>query len=393
MSEWWLNALFDTYDKGKQKVEDFGVTATQAITHVYGITKDAWSEIIEKQRFNEYLDSFELNKLGSEIPRSSKVAFSENGNEGKIFSVLVGILSNRALKIGAGITAAGILLYGVGKFAIPTLPAHLETDKEVLLIIGDMSDPITRSLVYDLYRRGFILFICSTKEGNDTQLEEEYEQIPSPWDKEDGLIHITSLKASLTRFSKYLEQENKHLRGIVVIPNVSYYTSGIFTNISSDQLRTELAVNFVNIWGILSRLIPQFNTAYKDKLQVIVCNPSLSKNLNVPYHSLEGLVSSLMDSLYQIMKNECSYLADVYQCHLGILNVAANASNYKYLTISGSHTMNSLCTPIYELLLSNDYIWFRFKRWLQGSTLYCGKGSIITNWLKTWTPVWILELI
>ncbi|AET38447.1 Ysc83p Ecym_2748 [Eremothecium cymbalariae DBVPG len=393
MSDWWLNACFDAYDKARQTIEEVGVSAAESASYVYAFTKDAWKEIAIKGNKGNGEGVMDVDRVIRELSGTAAPDAFERYH-GFVFEKVVGISQNRVVRFGLGVTALGVLLFAVNKFVIPELGTHIENDREVVLVVGEMSDPITRSLVYDLYRRGFIVFICTTKQNKHQGLEEEeYEKVPSPWDKEDGLFHITSSTECLSQFMEFLQQENKHLRGILVVPNVCFYTSGIFTNITSAQLSDEFGVNFVNIWRVITNLLPQFNNAYRDKLQVIIFNPSLSKNLNIQYHSLEFLISSMMETLYNVMKNECGHLADVYQCHLGILNVAGNASNYKYLTINGEHITTSLCEPIYELLISKGHIWFRFKRWVLGSVLYCGKGSRIACWFKNLAPVWLLELL
>ncbi|AEY96972.1 FAEL018Cp [Eremothecium gossypii FDAG1] len=383
MAERWINACFEAYDTTIRHAEDVGAQAVQSARAVYNVACETVSEI--------------ARRAGTEERGVAVLAEKPAGGVGAarehILAAVVGLAGRPRVRAAAAAAAAGLLVYVAGRALVPAVAARVVGERETVLVLGEMTDPITRALVYDLHRRGFCVFVCSTSEKRDRQLEDEYEKVPSPWDQEGGVCHMAATPEAVARLTEFLQREERRLRGVLVVPSSCFFTSGMFTNIPEGQVRSELQENLVNTWAVVTRLLPQFDSASRDKLQVVVFNPSLSQKLNLQYHSLELLMSSTMESLYRILANECGYLADVYQCHLGILNIAGNASNYKYLTINGSHITKALCEPIYELLLSRDNMWVRFKRWLQGPVLYCGKGSRLACWLRSYAPLWLLEFI
>lgn len=393
MQELWLDTCFDAFDKGRQTLDLVLLTTTESVGYIYKVTRDVWNEALRIQNINEYLEQFHLGKIIKNIGGGKKVVAADYSKHGSVFDRLTGVFSGRVFKVGVHLTALSLLVYATSKYCIKKLPKQIKGNKEVILVIGDMSDAISRSVVYELNSKGFIVFVCAAKDSEEKCIGGEYEKIPDPWDKEDGVFHIGSSKSSLSCFIEYLKNDTRHLRGIIIIPNVSFYSSGSYLNVSVKYVNSEFNSNFLNIWDILVKVLPEFMEDCRDKLQIIVVNPSLCKNLNIPYHCLETTVSFMMENFYRLLKNESSHFANVYQCHLGVLSVAGNTSNYKYLNIDGSSILTSLCNPIYELLICNNYIWYRFKRWLMGSVIFCGKGALRAYFLRSWTPIWFLELL
>lgn len=275
-----------------------------------------------------------------------------------------------------GISAASILLWKLSSYAIPTLPKHLPNDDQVVLLLGDMRDPITRQEVLDLYRRNFVVFVCSLKEHSDIEDNDD-----------DGLFHITPSPKDLSLFIKFLQDENKQLASILVMPNSSYYPSGSFANLSASQLEQEIKENFLSYWKVLCKVLPHF--AYK--VQVILFNPSLSKHFFIPHHSVEILISHLISGLDEILRAEYSRNVDLYTVHMGIVNIAGNPSNYKYLSCPGSKINTALLTPIFKLIMTPKYTRLRLLRFFSGNILFCGKGSRLGYYFGRLLPQWVLK--
>lgn len=359
MSDRLLDQCFSIFDKTTNLID-------QTNRIMYGA-----AEIITKQ-FNRW------------IPKSEKETKLET-----VTSTTGTFLRNIQIyyRFGIGIALTGLLTWLINRYLIPTLPTHLPRDKndQVVLVLGDMQDPITRMQVNDLYRRRFTVFVCAPRLTDGDSKDDQNE-----FDQDDGLFYISHTPRRLAQFVKFLSIKNRSLRAILVIPNTSYYPSGIFSNISSSQLQSEIQGNFISFWKILTKLLPHFIEI--NQLQVIIFNPSLSKNLRLPHHSIELVISTLADALYELLRVDYGSNLDIYQCHLGILNIAGNASNYKYLSIKGIRASRSLCKPVYQLIISSEHKWLRIMRYISGPVLCCGKGSTLSYYLGAWTPIWLLKI-
>lgn len=293
--------------------------------------------------------------------------------------------------VGLGVSSTGFLLYSASRHLLTTLPTHLEDDNQVLFVLGDIRDPVVRNQVNELYRRRFIVFVCKRKLKYGTGEPEDDFTIDDLTSDDGGIYFIDSDGPGLASFVQYMnDHPQKQLRSILFMPNVSYYPSG--SNLSSSLVQTEIQDNVLNSYAVLEKLLPHFaGNAFK-KLQLIFFNPSLSKNLNLKHHSIELLVSGLISTFYETMRVENSHQCDVYMCHIGILGIGGNASTYKYLSVKGSNISKSLCEPVYRLIISRDYFWFRLQRWFSGNILYCGKGSTLTSWFGFCCPLWLLDM-
>lgn len=273
----------------------------------------------------------------------------------------------------AGLGAAGFLLFKLGCKIIPEAPAHLKQgDKRCVLLFGQTRDPITRQIVMDLYRRGFVLFVCS-----------EHGAVQND---DDGLFHIKH--EDLHNVVKYLQEENSTLSSILIVPNSAYYPSGAITTLSSTVVQTELEQNVFTHMRALLKLLPHLNC----KLQILMFTPSLPQHFGIPHHSAEYFVSGLMRSFYYAIKNEYPRVS-TYLCHLGILKIAGSPSNFKYLSLNGSNMNSSLLTPLYRLIISSSSWWLRLREAFSGSQRFFGKGSWIGYYLGRWLPPSVLKLL
>ncbi|CCF55534.1 hypothetical protein KAFR_0A00960 [Kazachstania africana CBS 2517] len=275
-------------------------------------------------------------------------------------------------------------LYGLGTSAtvlvlfwkLASIPSRLPQNESLcVLILGDMSDPIVRSQVMDLYARRFTVFICS----------ENAEKFKKYKDETDFLIPIdASSSTDLQKFIDYLNSSslpNGRLASILFMPNLSYQPSG---ELSMEALQYEIKSNILISYNTLIKLLPHLLTTSRNKTQLILFNPSLSYNLQMSNHPTELFISGFVSSIYHSLQKYDSL--NVMMIHLGLFQIQGQLSNYKYLKWSGSSIQSGLHSPVYKIIMSANgtpvqklLLWFRtlFGR---HPVFFLGRLSFISTW-------------
>ncbi|AQZ11046.1 YSC83 (YHR017W) [Zygosaccharomyces parabailii] len=332
------------YNKSSRVVSSVKDVVMDTVTHIGG---DSQAESALTDRSKDRVGNAVIRSLGS--------------LGGSVYKQLGSVL------FGCGVSAVFVVLFWrTGQLL--HFPGHLpKSQSQCCLVLGDMHDPIIRSQVMDLYRRRFTVFVCS----RDAQSYREHEE------DDDFLIHIDpSSSADLASFLKCLNSTHK-LASILFMPNLAYHPSG---EVSLNQLESEIHSNTLLYYATLMKLLPHLP---QHNVQLILFDPSLTYNLKAAHHSVEILVSGIVKSIYQSLarRNKLS----VYMIHLGILQLTAQPSNYKFLNLKGSNVNSALLQPIYRLIMAhNGNILLRSWLWLftLGSwnrNFYCGRYS----WLST----------
>ncbi|QLG72106.1 hypothetical protein HG535_0C04600 [Zygotorulaspora mrakii] len=275
---------------------------------------------------------------------------------------------------GLGLTAMGMLLWWqvANLVKVPSsLPQH---KKKCVLVLGDMRDPIIRSQVMDLYRRRFVVFVCPASVTKRSNYENQQEE-------DDFLRFIgPSSSSDLANFVEFVTKKGEdkcELASVLFMPNLSYYPTG---EMSVGELNSEIQTNVSVYYTLLTKLLPHLTSK---NTQLLLFNPSLSYNMSISHHSVEILISGLMQGVYRSLKNHKR--VSTYMIHIGMLQVAAQPSNYKYLSIRGSNINDDMLLPVYRLIASHQGNWLlRLGNWIRtfGSlnrNVYCGKRSYISG--------------
>lgn len=185
-------------------------------------------------------------------------------------------------KLGLGLSATSLCLY-LGYRTFLKLPPHLpEAESKAVLIFGDMNDPIARNQVMDLYRRRFIVYICT--ENADVYKKHEEDQ--------DFVYYIDP---TCEKDFEAFYREVPRLASILFTPRLSYHPSGI---ISCDSLESEIHSSIFVYYQALLNVIPHL----KKKTQLILFDPSLTSELNLIHHSTEIISSGIINSLFNIFQ-------------------------------------------------------------------------------------------
>ncbi|GAV55399.1 hypothetical protein ZYGR_0AV00300 [Zygosaccharomyces rouxii] len=355
----------DIVDQVFDRVDSLYNKGSKVVSSVQDAVSNTVSQIGGDTQWEAELAARSREEAGSPILRS----FSSLGSA--IYRQLSG-----KMVIGCGFSAVMAVLFW-RKEKLLGLPEHLPKNQpKCCLVLGDMHDPIIRSQVMDLYRRRFTIFVCS----RDAPSYREHEE------DDDFLVHLDPTSSSdLANFVQSLNSTYE-LASILFMPNLSYHPSG---EMSLSQLETEIRSNTLLYFYTLMKLLPHL-----PRTQVILFDPSLTYNMKVPHHPVEIIVSGIVKSVYQSLARHKKL--DLYLVHLGILQLTAQPSNYKFLNLKGSNINTALLEPVYRLVMAyNGNILRRMWLWIVtlGSLnhhLYCGKYSwistfpLITPLIKKW---------
>nr|P41907.1 RecName: Full=UPF0744 protein YSD83 [Saccharomyces paradoxus]pir/S43540/ YSD83 protein - yeast (Saccharomyces sp.) [Saccharomyces sp.]CAA52092.1 YSD83 [Saccharomyces douglasii] len=312
-----------------------------------------------KNHVEKSIESISEKMSNKETPRLQE----SNSNKFKAYKTLrIGFQDH--WKLGLGISATSLCLY-LGYRTFFKLPPYLpEAESQVVLILGDMNDPIIRNQVMDLYRRRFTVYICT--ENADVYKKHEEDQ--------DFVYYIDpTCEEDFEAF--FLDVPR--LASILFMPRLSYHPSGA---ISCDSLESEIHSSILVYHQALLTIIPHL----KRNTQLIMFNPSLTAELNLVHHSTEIIMSSIIDSLFRIFKNYRRL--NVSMIKLGILQIGSQPSNYKFLTMAGSDIHEALHYPVYKMIMSaNGYKLRQLLSWLTtwggcNSVYHCGRFSYLISW-------------
>lgn len=278
----------------------------------------------------------------------------------------------------------GLLYYGLKRYSFvePQLPLECicnNTGIPTIVILGDMNDPLIRSQVMDLYRRGYMIILIS-RQNNKIKMRYQNET--------DFLkfIDLTQLKDQ-RQLKNWLLSEKFAICSILFIPNLSYYSTGE-TSIETTQneINNNILYQYDNLLQIIHLLKLSSSSSTDNngtkKYQLITFNSSIPKNLNLSQHPIEIIISGMIQSVYQNLTTYNKTL-ELNMVNVGLLQIRGQLSNYKYLSSSGEDTYRALHEPIYQLIRKFNGNWLQrfllhLKRVFLGNKFYMGRYSYIS---------------
>ncbi|KAK5963841.1 Ysc83p PWA37_004173 [Arxiozyma heterogenica] len=244
--------------------------------------------------------------------------------------------------LSAGVTTTAVFLGFKLLQALRISKTISRNETQMILILGDYSDPIIRSQALDFYRRNYTVYICSETADRFKLQQEDFENLYfiNP-NSEDDLYKFTKLfdSHSINNTNCY----NNKLVSIIFTPKLSYFTPG---EVSLETLQYEIKANILINYNTLLKIIPHLPRS--QVTQLILLNPSLSYNLQNTHHPTEMFISAFITAIYKSLKNYDSL--SVFMIHIGLFQVRGQLSNYKYLKWNGSDIGKYLHDPLYELI-------------------------------------------
>lgn len=297
--------------------------------------------------------------------------------------------------------------------------------KDVVLVVGSPTEPMTRLIALDFERRGFIVYLTILDE-KDLKYTES-----NPITEDINYLNITSsysFESQLSRFNQLLqipvvpfpgaEAHNLKLVGVVFTPNL-YFPIGPIENITVASW-----LKLTDRFSIYLKLFSSglINLIRQQKSKTILISPNITSSLNLPYHGPESIFQNSLQSLFTTITREINqHGLSVTQVKLGNISILSNNSNSSSSKTSNlinfeikgwSEDMKSLysksfsksqykANPIkstgrgtnlrdlYHLIF--DLLYSESKN---PPVVYCGTGSRAYDWLASVLPVsftlWIL---
>lgn len=213
------------------------------------------------------------------------------------------------------------------------------------MIAGPPSSPITKSLSFDLERRGFIVYIvcADVEEEQMVHGESRADVRPLRLDVAD----VLGTQEAMERFTNLLlrphiafsgaSPHNLHFRGIVVVPDL-IYPSGPIETILPELWSDALNAKVLNTVAVVQAFLP---TVCEFKARVLMLTPNICASLRPPFHSVETTIVSALEGFTASLRGELGTLGiDVCQFKLG---------TFDYGHVGGKQHLQSLEGPKTDL--------------------------------------------
>lgn len=344
---------------------------------------------------NTVVSTFDSIKGQSYTQSSSHVAKSHgfwdmNGvrgfyNKNKAFSSIIGVTA---------LMVSGYLLHRFVSSQISTtsrikrradrLPNGAR--KDVVLIVGSVTEPLTRYIANDLENRGFIVYITSTNSRADLKFfnNESVQDIKSLFVSCEP--ESIELNAEQIRKFDYLlssdhipfqgaEPNKLNLVGIIFVPDL-YFPSGKFNMVPGSMWSSHIQDKMLLPLNLLASGL--IGIAEKFDSNIIFITPILASSLQLPYHSVENIVSNFAQTLAQNIAQDHEGL-NVTNIKLGSISINPN-NNKKNFGIKGI-PLKSLHYKIFDLLYNND----------NNNVEYVGTWARSLDKFGSWIPRWLIR--
>ncbi|CCH42539.1 3-ketoacyl-CoA reductase [Wickerhamomyces ciferrii] len=258
--------------------------------------------------------------------------------------------------------------------------------KDVVLIVGSVTEPLTRYVANDLENRGFIVYITSTNSKADLKFfnNESVQDVKSlivsnePNNDEfnaDQLRKFDYLLSSDHIPFQGASPNKLNLVGIIVIPDL-FFPSGKFHMIASSTWSNSMNNKIMLPLNLLTNGL--IGVAEKFDSNIIFITPTLSSSVQLTYHSIENITSQFLQNLSFNLSQDYPNL-NVTNIKLGSISVNCNNSKKNY-GIKGIG-LKSLHYKIFDLIYNDD----------NNSIEYIGTGSRFLNNFGGLIPRWLIR--
>ncbi|KAL7272049.1 hypothetical protein RUND412_005161 [Rhizina undulata] len=233
--------------------------------------------------------------------------------EGILERVLNWIWSYRYAVMALGIGAVGAGSYGVvarrrNMRKRRARRAQNGARKEVVIIIGEVHEAVTKSLELDLERRGFIVFVVVGSMDDEVAVLNEGREDIRPLVID--VVDTERAQASIEKFQKYLSTpvtafptavpHRLTLTGVILITSPPYPTGPLETlplDLWSDTLNLKILSTVVILHHLLS-------TIRTFKSRVLLLTPSIISSLSPAFHAPESVAVNALDALSRSLRKE-----------------------------------------------------------------------------------------
>lgn len=220
--------------------------------------------------------------------------------------------------------------------------------RDVVLVVGSPTEPLTRLICLDFEKRGFIVYL-TLLEANDVKY---VETNPITQDMNYLNLHLLTLEtltnhleSQIDQFGKLLQQSVTPFAGasphklwlrLVVFSPLLHFAIGPVENISMSTW-TKLHQRFLTYCMLLGCGLVQL--VRKHGAKVIVLNPTIMSQLLMPYHAPETVFTNELRYLFTTLSRELRPVGIlVTQVRVGNLHLS---SQIKDSRLKISHIVNS----------------------------------------------------
>lgn len=335
----------------------------ETINHVYDLSLNFLANQRDYISQNEYVDKvLALNPFASTSSPQPKLINTKDNSRyllffnGRHFTKKKVVLYSSILTIGIGIyTFKRMRGNGVG-FKLGEKKPNAESNsvkrrvpklyngarRDVILVIGSPTEPLTRLIALDFEKRGFIVYLTIIDEK-----DLKYVELNPITDDINylNLNHSYSFELQLTKFQKFLDTpvipfpgakpHNLRLKGCVFTPSL-YFPIGPIENITVASW-AKILERYHVILKLLSSGLISLVRQQQPYSKVIVISSNILSSLNLPYHAPETFYQKSMQNLFASLSREISqHNISVTQVKLGNLNISNGAASKRISTHSPS---------------------------------------------------------
>ncbi|KAL6940099.1 hypothetical protein ACO0QE_003983 [Hanseniaspora vineae] len=346
-----------------------------------------------------------------------------------------------------GMTSTALCVYGFRRYCYNKLNktssylSYKDYNNQIILVLGSMVDPITRAQVYDLYKKGFIIYVCSSnmtssdeeddedsfdatgdftdKKKHAGAEEEEWVKSSDEYNNNDAemirLNYISTKPQDLSKLVKTIRARNWRLCSIILSHN------NVSNNLNLKNFENGINNNLIQLIKVIYKITPFF----KD-VKVVLLNPSFSllieqsnaKKNDGSKSSLETFSSHIITGLFETLQNTPDFRQKnnkVYMVHLGLLSFGNNGetlANYKYLQqspsvygfgslndeyresldsnnaslslLKGGKIQETFLNPVSNLIMGKHCLLRFLSRQCTKNVMYCGSGSTLFMKYDSW---------
>ncbi|KAI9669428.1 MAG: hypothetical protein M1831_000464 [Alyxoria varia] len=200
---------------------------------------------------------------------------------------------------------------------------------EVVVVAGAANTPMTRALILDLERRGFIVYVVAAtateedivKSYGKPDIQPLHLDVTDPEDVRNTMTYFKELFDSSRHSHPSKTPRQLHFAGIVVLPD-TVYPSGPLETISPDIWSD--AIN-AKILGTIATMQAFLQAIVGHKARVTFLTPSIVSSLRPAFHGVESTVVGALEGFITSIRRELASVG-VELCHIKFGNVNCDST-------------------------------------------------------------------
>lgn len=254
--------------------------------------------------------------------------------------------------------------------------------KDVILIVGSVTEPLTRYIAHDLSTRGFFVYVTALDANVEHKFFQESEDVKSlVLSIDDDSFNAEQIR----KFDHILSSDhvpfagatpNKlNLVGMVFVPEL-YYPTGKFDTILPQTWRQTVLQNAMFPLNLLTNGLISMAQKYDSNL--VFLTPTITASLDLPFHSPENVTTRLIQSLSHQLATDYDTL-NITNMKMGMLSITQSTQR-KNLGIKGSH-VRELHHKLFDLLHADN----------NSECVYVGFAARVLDHGGSWVPHWVLR--